>query len=165
MGYLVKASFSAEPRAYTLEGIRADVDAGLLPPTAMSRHEKQDFWYSVAELIGQEPTPTFRFRCKHCRSRLAARKMDLGLQLQCEKCKKVSDVPDIGRAGRFMMVAGAIAACLGLITAVANYFMPMPGSGRFHFGFIGLFIIGTLQSFQGWRLSTQFCTKAHQDRN
>ncbi len=86
MGYLVKASFNAEPRSYALDGIRTDVKAGLLPLTAMVREEKQDFWYSVGELIGERPVKNIDVRCGRCGHANAVREIELELNTQCLTC-------------------------------------------------------------------------------
>src|SRR6476660_3269311 len=140
MGYLVKASPNAEFRAYVaLEGIRTDVAAELLTLSALVRDEKQRFWYPVGQLLGEEPVPSFRYRCKHCKTWLIARKIDVGLQLPCEKCGKMSKGPDIEREGRFMMVAGGVSAALGILVTVCHYFAPLPSAipagSRFNLGF------------------------------
>jgi len=107
MGYLVKASFNAKPRSYALVGIRTDVKAGLLALTAMVREEKQDFWYSVGELIGGKPTESFKFMCPHCKNLIAARKIDIGLQQKCVGCGKFTAVPDKEELKRAVLQAGA----------------------------------------------------------
>lgn len=169
MGYLVKASFNAEPRAYALEGIKTDVEAKLLPATALVRHEKQGFWYSVDQLLGKEPVPSFRYRCKHCKTWLIARKIDVGLQLPCEKCGKMPKVPNIEREGRFMMVTGGVSAALGILVTVCHYYAPLPSAiavgSRFNLGFIFLILAGLFQFYQGWSRPSQLRLKTPQDRN
>lgn len=95
MGYLVKASFNAEPRAYALEGIKSDVAAGSLTVSALVRHEKQDFWYSVGELIGESPAAEFPFACPRCHEMNQAREIDVGLEVPCQKCGESVKAPDI----------------------------------------------------------------------
>ena len=95
MGYLVKASFNAEPRSYALDGIRTDVKAGILPLTAMVREETQDFWYSVGELIGDSPAKEFQFDCPRCHTITHAREIDVGLKVGCQKCSEMILAPDI----------------------------------------------------------------------
>jgi len=95
MGYLVKASFNAEPRAYSLEGIKTDVAAESLSATALVRHEKQDFWYSVGELIGESPATEFQFTCPSCQAMTQAREIDVGLEVPCQKCGESVNAPDI----------------------------------------------------------------------
>lgn len=95
MGYLVKASFNAEPRAYSLESIKDDVAAKALTAGALVRHEKQDFWYSVGELIGESPTADFPFTCPHCQAKTEAREIDVGLEVPCQKCGSMVLAPDI----------------------------------------------------------------------
>lgn len=87
MGYLVKASYNAEPRSYALAGIQADVGAGLLPLTAMVRDERQDFWYSVGELIGERTSSTHEMRCAQCRLMNTVRAIDVGLLQKCGHCR------------------------------------------------------------------------------
>ena len=95
MGYLVKASFNAEPRAYSLDRIKSDVSAKSLPTTALVRHEQQDFWYSVGELIGETPTTEFQFTCPCCNKTTNAREIDVGLDIPCQKCGAMDQAPDI----------------------------------------------------------------------
>lgn len=95
MGYLVKASFDAEPRAYALEGIKTDAAAKLLSATALVRHEKQDFWYSVGELIGEAPAKPYSFACPCCQAMTQAREIDVGLEVSCQACGERVLVPDI----------------------------------------------------------------------
>jgi hypothetical protein len=95
MGYLVKASFNSEPQAYSLEGIKDDVAAGSLTASALVRHEQQDFWYSVGELIGETPATEFQFDCPRCHEMNHAREIDVGLEAPCQKCGVMVKAPDI----------------------------------------------------------------------
>ncbi|WP_395746796.1 hypothetical protein [Prosthecobacter sp.] len=176
MGYLVKASFNAEPRAYALEGIRTDVDTGILPAMAMARHEKQDFWYPVSELLGESPTPSFRYLCGHCKSWLAARKIDVGLQTKCGQCGQMFDVPDVEARQRdvsshdapkqvkALMIAGALVASVGIISTVASYFSAVQAGTRGYSIFTGLIILGLGTFHQGWSRSSQIRRKPPLDR-
>lgn len=144
MGYLVKASYNAEPRSYALAGIQTDVKAGLLPLTAMVREEKQDFWYSVGELIGEKPSAMFKFVCDHCKAMIAARKVDVGLSIQCGSCSALLIVPDIEarklaiqdhdmlKSARGMMIGGGLTALMGIICSVFTYLAASEfGAGHF----------------------------------
>ena len=176
MGYLVKASFNAEPRAYSLEGIKTDVDAKLLPLSGMVRHEKQDFWYSVGELIGKEPTPSFRYLCEHCKSWLVARKIDVGLQIKCGKCGKMSDIPDIesrkqdvlnhdaAKHAKTEMIAGALIALIGILSSVASYVSASQPGGRAYAIFSGLIVLGLGTFHHGWSRSSQIRRKTPPDK-
>lgn len=95
MGYLVKASFNAEPQVCSLERIRSDVAAKLLPASALVRHERQDFWYSAGELAGETPAVEFRFTCPSCKATTQAREVDVGLEVPCAKCGEMVMAPDI----------------------------------------------------------------------
>ncbi len=139
MGYLVKASFNAEPRAYSLEGIKTDVATGLLTPSAMVREEQDDSWHSVAELIGEEP-----------------------------KDKQVAGVSDIEarlQKAKLLMLLGAMYAAVGIPVAVLNLILGAPTGGLSHITFIGLTLIGLVTFYQGWRQSSQLRHQTLQDRN
>jgi|GEM_PF-2837817 len=133
MGYLVKASFNAEPQAYALEGIKTDVAAKLLPATALVRHEKQDFWYSVGELIGEAPAAEFQFTCPGCKETTHAREIDVGLEVPCQKCSAMVLAPDLQpvkdpapdqhllRRGKFLLTWGAVLAIGTEILALCGH--------------------------------------------
>jgi hypothetical protein len=133
MGYLVKASFNAEPRAYSLEDIKTDVAAESLSATALVRHEKQDFWYSVGELIGESPVTEFQFTCPSCKETTSAREIDVGLDIPCQKCGAMDQAPDIRpptdpapdqhllRRGKFLLTWGAALAIGTEILAVSGH--------------------------------------------
>lgn len=176
MGYLVKASFNTEPRSYALEGIKTDVQAKILVPTALVRHEKQDFWYSVSELIGESPTPSFRYLCEHCKSWIVGRKIDVGLQIKCGKCGQMSDIPDIEarqravqnhdapKQAKSLMIAGVVVASFGILSTVARYFSAMQPGGRAYAIFSGLIILGLGTFHQGWSRSAQIRRKTSSDK-
>jgi|JI6StandDraft_1071083.scaffolds.fasta_scaffold64885_2 hypothetical protein len=168
MGYLVKASFNAEPRSYALDGIRTDVKAGLLPLTAMVREEKQDFWYSVGELIGERHTELFKFMCPHCKNLIEARKIDIGLQQKCDRCNKPSAVPDKEELKRVMLQDGAptkktnglilyggLAALIG-VTGVLFTLMTKNESSILSLGlFFGLMVSGVMALRVGVQVQKQ----------
>jgi hypothetical protein len=171
MGYLVKASFNAEPRSYALDGIRTDVKASLLSLTAMVREEKQDFWYSVGELIGEKPTAMFKFVCDQCKTMISARKIDVGLSMKCGSCSTALLVPDIEarklaiqdhdmlKSARGMMVAGSLTALVGIICSVFTYLAANEfGAGHF-LVFTGLIGGGLGVLNMGWVKRGRFYSK------
>lgn len=128
MGYLVKASLNAEPRAYSLESIKTDVEAKLLPVTALVRHEKQDFWYSVGELIGDSPATEFQFPCPCCKEATHAREIDVGLEVPCQKCGAmvlVSDIKPVTDPTQDLPLLrrGNLLLCLGAAIAIGNFIL------------------------------------------
>lgn len=123
MAYLVKESFTAAPKQCMLEGIRSEHTDKLLAGTAMIREERQDFWYSVAELVGETPAREFQFACPNCRAITEAREIDVGLQVPCQKCQALILAPDIKpvkdpgpdrpllRRGNLLLIVGAVILC------------------------------------------------------
>lgn len=95
MAYVVKETAQSQLRQYALEGIVSDLQQNLLAGTALVREERQNFWYSVNELAGVVPTPAFRFVCAQCKAMVSARKIDIGLTIQCSRCKGKMEVPDV----------------------------------------------------------------------
>ena len=95
MGYLVKESLTAEPRQYDLESIRSDLERKQLAGNALVREERQDFWYSVAELVGESPAKEFEFACPRCQATIQAREIDVGLEIPCPECLEMVLAPDI----------------------------------------------------------------------
>lgn len=140
MGYLVKASFNAEPRAYALvDDIRTDVVTGLLTPSALVRHEQQDSWHTVGELIGKEP--------------------------KGKQVAGVSHMEALRRRGKTLMILGGLFAAVGIPVAVLNFILGAPTGGMSHITFIGLSITGLSTFYQGWRQSSQLRGKTLQDSN
>ncbi len=132
MGYLVKSSFNAEPQTYSLERIQSDVSAGSLPATALVRHEKQDFWYSVGELIGEAPAAEFQFTCPCCKETTHAREIDVGLDMPCQKCAELIRVPDIQPVkdpaqDQPLLKRGAFLLTWGVVLAIGTEFLALIG--------------------------------------
>lgn len=133
MGYLVKASFNAKPQTYSLERIKSDVSSKLLQASALVRHEKQDFWYSVGELIGETPATEFHFTCPSCKETTQARDIDVGLEVPCQKCSAQVLSPDIQpvkdtapdqhllQRGKFLLAWGAVLAIGTEILALSGH--------------------------------------------
>jgi len=171
MGYLVKASFNAEPRSYALDGIRTDVKAGLLALTAMVREEKQDFWYSVGELIGEKPTAMFKFVCDQCKAMISARRIDVGLSMKCGSCSAALVIPDIEarkqaiqdhdmlKSARGMMIAGGLTALAGIVCSVFTYLAANEFGGGHFLVFTGLVGGGLGVMNLGWIKRGRFYRK------
>lgn len=153
MGYLVKASFNAEPRAYSLERIQNDVSANLLPATALVRHEKQDFWYSVGELIGETSAAKFQFACPRCQAITQAREIDVGLEMTCQKCGAPVLIPDIQPSkdpslDQPLLRRGNLLLFWGAVIVVANVLLNSFCGGVF--GFIVIDLIGICMMINGY---------------
>ena len=137
MTYLVKESFTAKPRSYTLEALQSDHAGKLLAGTAMVREDRQDFWYSVAELVGATPAKEFPFACPHCRATTQAREIDVGLEVSCRECGKRVMAPDVPpkkdpeadlhllRRGRLLFISGAAIFLGTLIFALNGHGIPI----------------------------------------
>ena len=154
MAYLVKESLKSEPRQYVLEGILSDYRQKLISSAALVRDERQDFWYSVTELIGETPTAEFKFVCPHCKSLIKTRKIDVGIEVKCSSCGKETKVPDVkARQNALLDVHtlkeanatirnGALVLLLGVGTTLATYMDALSRGGGGYGIFWGLSVIG-----------------------
>jgi hypothetical protein len=93
MAYLVKP-LAGEPLRMEMVQIREALERGTITPLWMARDERQDFWYSVAVLLGQTPAEPVRASCPQCRIGFSARHIDIGLPVPCPKCGRENTVPD-----------------------------------------------------------------------
>jgi DNA-directed RNA polymerase subunit RPC12/RpoP len=154
MAYLVKESLKSEPRQYALEGILSDYRQKIISSEALVRDEKQDFWYSVTELIGEAPTPEFKFVCPNCKSLIKARKIDVGTEIKCSSCGDETKVPDVKvrqnaifdshllKDANASIRNGVIILFFGIATTVATYMDAFSRGGGGYGIFWGLSVIG-----------------------
>lgn len=154
MAYQVKESLTAKPRTYALEGIHSDYKQKLLAGTALVCEERQDFWYSVAELVGDAPTARFSFVCPKCKGMVPARQIDVGLETKCPRCQTLAQVPDVRARQNAVMdrhllkeatqtlLAGAAVFVVGAGTTVAGYMDAIDRGGTSFYIFWGLAVAG-----------------------
>jgi hypothetical protein len=67
---------------------------GNIPGKALVTLKHQDFWYSVAELMGDEPTKPLLFPCGTCKQMVKSRWIDRGNPVKCPKCHGTLTVPN-----------------------------------------------------------------------
>lgn len=163
MAYLVKETIASTPRPYVLDGIISDHRQQLLKGDALVRDERQDFWYSVAELIGEAPTPLLRFVCQHCKGMIQGRKIDTGLEVKCPKCGHPREVPDVAvlrnavldtqtlRQANGSLLGGFLFFAIGAGATAASYMDAISRKGGSQYSiFWGLAILGAGMMITGF---------------
>ncbi|MES2597349.1 MAG: hypothetical protein V4662_18515 [Verrucomicrobiota bacterium] len=162
MAYQVKESLTAKPRTYALEGIHSDYKQKLLAGTALVCEERQDFWYSVAELVGDAPTARFSFVCPKCKGMVPARQIDVGLETKCPRCQNLTQVPDVKARQNSLLdrhllkeanqtvFAGAVIFLVGAGATVAGYLDAISRNGTSFYVLWGLAVIGAGMMITGF---------------
>lgn len=171
MAYLVKESLTAQPRTYALEGIQSDYQQKLLTGTALVCEDRQDFWYSVAELVGDAPTARFSFVCPKCKGMIPARQIDVGLEVKCPRCQSLASVPDVKARQNSLMdrhllkeatqtlLAGSAVFVVGAGTTVASYMDALSRGGTSFYIFWGLAVIGAGMIISGFGQRSRYFKK------
>jgi hypothetical protein len=171
MAYLVKESLTATPRKCSIEGIRSDFEQKLLNGSDLVSEEKQDFWYSVNELLEVAPVSRFFFACRKCRGMISARIIDLGLEIKCARCQAQTSVPDVKarqnavmdrhllKEANHTLLAGVALFILGAGTTFASYMDALSRGNTSYYIFWGLAIIGAGMMLTGYSKRRQFYKK------
>ncbi len=154
MAYLVKETLNSNPRQYVLDGIVSDFRQKLLEGKALVRDERQNFWYTVEELIGEVPPATLKFVCPQCKTLIHGRKIDVGLSVKCGTCGHQALVPDLKavrtavldrhllKEAHRTMAYGAVLLLGGAGTTAATYLDAASRGGGGYVLFWGLIVIG-----------------------
>ena len=93
MAFLLKP-LNGETRRMELSEIHDALKRGSITEQWMVRDERQDFWYSVAKLVGKVGSQPVMLFCPNCRTPIQARRIDIGLPATCPQCATAVIVPD-----------------------------------------------------------------------
>jgi Zn finger protein HypA/HybF involved in hydrogenase expression len=75
-----------EEQTMELAQIHQALRSGTITEQWLVREERQDFWYSVAKLIGKVESNPIALVCPRCQSPITARRIDIGLPVACPRC-------------------------------------------------------------------------------
>lgn len=132
MAFLVKP-VNGETQRMELVHIREALKNGIIAENWLVRDERQDFWYSVGKLVGKVTSQPVVFFCRKCLGSIRARRIDIGLPVNCEKCRAQAIVPDpeenerrLRDEGRMQVakrkaIAGGLALGLGIFVTGLSY--------------------------------------------
>lgn len=134
---------------------------GNIPGQALVMLEHQDFWYSVAELMGDEPTKPLLFPCGVCKQMVKSRWIDRGNPVKCPKCHGMLTVPNPeatraqiavdqkrARATPFVWL-GVVMILAGVGTTAFSYLQARSEGG--YYGIVyGLVLVGLFMVMDHW---------------
>ena len=129
----------------------------------MVREDRQDFWYSVEELIGEKPAAEFSFACPHCSAMTQAREIDVGLEVSCRACGKMVLVPEIQpqkdpEADRHLLRRGKLLLIVGAAIFTGTLILSLSGHGIFVVSRI-LELVGACMMINGYGKRSLFYQK------
>lgn len=139
MIYTVRLPDQQKPAQMELAELKAAYANGSIPGKALVTLEHQDFWYSVAELMGDKPPKPLLFPCPPCKQMIRARAIDRGNPVTCPKCQArvIVTNPAANQAaataatekhrGHPTFWLGLITFLIGLGMVVYPYLRPAPG--------------------------------------
>lgn len=126
MTYTVRIPGKTAPIQMEFAKLKNAYADGNIPGKALVTLEHQDFWYSLAELMGDKETKPLLFPCTQCKQMIRSRAIDRGNPVKCPKCNAALTVPNpqntrlaasasvAKRRRRPMFVAGLITALMGV---------------------------------------------------
>jgi hypothetical protein len=94
MTYTVRIPGKAQPVQMEFAVLKYAYADKNIPGTALVTLEHQDFWYSLAELMGDKPAKPLLFPCPKCKQMIRSRAIDRGNEITCSKCHSVTMVPN-----------------------------------------------------------------------
>jgi hypothetical protein len=94
MTYTVRIPGKPEPIQMEAATLKNAYAAGNIPAKTLVTLEHQDFWYSVAELMGDKPAKPLLFPCPTCKQMIRARALDRGNPVSCGRCQSATVVPN-----------------------------------------------------------------------
>jgi hypothetical protein len=134
---------------------------GNIPGTALVTLEHQDFWYPLAELMGDAPTKPLLFPCGACKQMVKSRWIDRGNPVKCPKCHGTLTVPNPeatraqiavehkqAKAAPFLWL-GVGMILVGIATTVFSYLQARSESGSYAVVY-GLVLVGFFLVMDHW---------------
>ena len=94
MTYTVRIPGKTQPIQMDLAKLKNAFADGNVPGNALVTLEHQDFWYSLAELMGDKPAKPLLFPCPQCKQMIRSRMIDRGNPVKCPKCQAGVTVPN-----------------------------------------------------------------------
>jgi hypothetical protein len=141
MRYFVRLPDGDEREFVNLAALEAAHELGEVEGDELVRSELQEFWYPVAELVGESETRALIFPCHGCQHMIHSRRIDMGHPIACPACHAVQVVPDVRKRkkdwepvkstpeekARSRVVLGVLILIVGLGPLAYWYFHPRPG--------------------------------------
>jgi hypothetical protein len=134
---------------------------GNIPGTALVTLEHQDFWYPLAELMGDAPTKPLLFPCGACKQMVKSRWIDRGNPVKCPKCNGALTVPNPdatraqivveqkqSRATPFVWL-GVLMIVVGMATTAFSYFQARSEGGAYGIWY-GVVLAGLAMVMDHW---------------
>jgi hypothetical protein len=163
MTYTVRIPGKPEPIQMEAATLKNAYAAGNIPAKTLVTLEHQDFWYSVAELMGDKPAKPLLFPCPTCKQMIRARALDRGNPVSCGRCQSATVVPNPRdtremaaaatekRRGKPLFAAGLVMTIIGVGMVVYPFLDPSP---EVHLGWISfaIVIIGVAMMTGQWLL-------------
>lgn len=166
MRYLLRMPDGQEPE-WDLPALDTAFHKGQVDADASVRSEHQDFWYPVAELLGERATRPLVFPCSYCQHMIHSRRIDIGNPVTCPVCQAAEVVPDVRRHRKSRLPKplsaferakrrvfwGGLVFLAGLFPVVYWGLHPRPGynADRYPLAFTVLVYIGLALLIKNWK--------------